>query len=1356
VKRIGELLGESPGIVAVREKLARLFQLQSGTRPLPPILIQGETGTGKGLLARAIHRAGPRNAGPFVDVNCAAIPETLVEAEMFGFERGAFTDAKQAKAGLFQAAHGGTIFLDEVGLLPDAVQAKLLKVIEERTLRRLGSTRSEPVDAWIITATNEDLVAAARHRRFREDLYHRLAVLTLWLPPLRERGEDVLRLADSFLARACAEYDLPPRTLTPGARTALLAHPWPGNIRELANVIERVALLSEGLSVSADMLGLPASSSSRPLPRPAPVGPTAAPDDAGNDAEREHLVRALERTEGNISRAAVELGISRNTLRYRMEKHGLGKGPPSGSARRRAARPTTPASTAATAPPAADPPGPPTVRWERRRIALLRAVLASPRDATTPYASRAPEVLVEKVQTFGGRVEELSPVGIVASFGLDPIEDAPRQAAHAAMAVQKSAERTRDQGVDFDVKVAIHVGQFLVGEGSGGAQIDRDAKRDAWAVLDALLASGIPDGILVSAAAAPFLERRFDLAPVGPSAERVGLAYRLAGRERRGFGRQGARFVGRRQELELLQSRLASVIAGHGQIAGVVGDVGIGKSRLISEFRQSVRHEPITYLEGHCLSYGASVPYLPVLEILRQSFGIMEAHGPNASAERVRAGLAAVGMEPDEWAPYLLLLLGVKGGAERLATLTPEAIKSRTLEAMRQFALKASRQRPVVLVLEDLHWIDKTSEECVAVMAEGLAGMPTLILATYRPGYRPGWLDKSYATQIALQPLSEEDSMTVVRSVLPGAPVPDLLTRLILDKAEGNPFFLEELSRAVTEQGDLRAIPAVPDTIHDVLVARIQRLPAAVRSLLQAASALGREFSAGLLRAVWDGTESVDAALAVLTSLEFLHPWSEAGESVYVFKHALTQEVAYETLMPDRRQAIHAAAGRALERAYDGRLQEVYDRLAHHYALAEEADKAVEYLTRFADKSARAHAHDEAVKALTEALSHAERVPMETRDRKRIEIVVRLPRSLTPLGRLAEIFSLLVGERDRVERLRDPALAAHYHYALGRAYMLGRRDQAVFHARRALAEAELSGDAVAVGRAYGLLAVIAALSGEVARGVEDGRRAVALLERTEDQASLCYAYWALGQCCARVGAFADALAAEASASRIAQAIGDQPQAAAAAWVTGVVHAAMGNWEDGIGECQRAVEMTRDALNRAIAAGWLGFAYVEHGDAVRAIAALEQSIPLLHQFGVRGLEGWFTAFLAEAHRLDGRLDRAEALSLEALHIATEADTRVAVGWAQQTRGRIALQRNDIEMAATSLGAALETFTAIDSRYECARIHVDLATIERERGRPEAAGRHLNEAHRLFTALGVPRYRERVENLAAEAQIPLRST
>ena len=269
---LAELVGESPAIEAVRDQIRRLLMRRETGRRLPSILISGETGTGKGLVARTIHRAGPRADGPFVDVNCAAIPETLLEAELFGFERGAFTDARRSKPGLFQAAHRGTIFLDEVGLLPEPLQAKFLKVLEEQAVRRLGATTAEPVDAWIISATNADLQGAVRQRAFREDLYHRLAVLTLRLPPLRERGSDVLILAERFLVRVCADYGLSPKRFAPDAEARLLAYTWPGNIRELSNVLERVALLAEGDLVTGDMLELGAG----PGPQPAATLASAA------------------------------------------------------------------------------------------------------------------------------------------------------------------------------------------------------------------------------------------------------------------------------------------------------------------------------------------------------------------------------------------------------------------------------------------------------------------------------------------------------------------------------------------------------------------------------------------------------------------------------------------------------------------------------------------------------------------------------------------------------------------------------------------------------------------------------------------------------------------------------------------------------------------------------------------------------------------------------------------------------------------------------------------------------------------------------------------------------------------------
>jgi len=1348
----GEPLGKSPAMRVVLEKVARLTQLQSGGRRLPPILIQGETGTGKGFIAEFIHRKGQRSAGPFVAVNCAAIPEQLLEAEMFGFERGAFTDAKQAKPGLFQAAHHGTIFLDEVGLLSEAFQAKLLKVIEERAVRRLGSTRSEPVDVSIITATNLDLAVRTQDGKFREDLYHRLAVLTLWLPPLRERGDDVVLLAEHLLARTCREYGAPAKSFAPDARAALLGNPWKGNIRELTNVIERIVLLSDAPQITARMIGLPDVSSSPPAS--APLAPPSPPAPAGDDLDPGHLYEALVASRWNVSRAAATLGISRNRLRYWMEQYGLRRGmtPPTPSLS--PVRPIAAEAATGAGSPVAAVPASARVRWERRRITLLRTALASPAPSAS-YTSWTSEVLVEKVQSFGGRVEELSPTGIVAAFGLEPIEDAPRHAAHAAMAILKAAERNRRDAADVGIAVAIHVGQFLVGESGAAAQIDLDAKREAAAVLETLLATAETDSIVVSESAATFLERRFDLTSLGVRPGLAGPVYRLAGRERSRIGPSGsrARFVGRRNDLELLQSRLDSVTRGHGQLVGIVGEAGIGKSRLIFEFRHSVRQQPVTYLEGRCLSYASTVPFLPVLEILRQNFGIVEAHGPESIVEKVDAGLAAVGLDADEWAAYLLQLLGVKEGTERLAGLSPEAIKSRTLEAMRQLGLKGSRQRPIVFVVEDLHWIDKSSEEVVASMVQGLAGSPVLFLATYRPGYRPSWMDKSYATQIALQPLSEEDSMTVVRSVL-RTETAGPLARVILDKADGNPFFLEEFSRAVRDEGDLPSALGVPDTIQDVLLARMHRLPDGPKQALQTAALLGREASLPLLRALWPSPEPLEEHLQDLITMEFLFEQREGAEPVYSFKHALTQEVAYGTLSASRRQALHLAAARALETMYADRIPDALERLAYHYSKTDEGEKAIEYLTLFARKAVTLYAHEEAVRALQAAELHVQSLPPGERDRRRLDLALRHASSLFPLGRLQEILDLLLPQREPVARLQDAALAGHYHFLLGRTYsFLADHERAAERAQQAIREADRCGDATTKGKAFCLLGQDGPLSGKALEGIAQGRQAVELLEGTEEPWWLGHAHWVVALNYLQIGSFAPALEELAQADAIAESTGDSRLQTMSGWCTGLIHAVSGASDIAIAECRRAVERAPDPLNQAIATGWLGFAYMERGDGAQAILALEQAAEKAARFGYRPLQSWFSAFLAESHRIDGRYDAAREIATKSLQIATDARVRVAIGWARLCLGRIANATGAHVEAEQHLTAALETFTGIQSRYEMGRTQLDLAVAAHAQGKVEAATAFLRAAHELFGVLGLLRYAERAKGLAKDLSIAL---
>ncbi len=316
---------------AIREIIDRVQQI-AALEETPPILITGETGTGKGLVARTLHSQSRRVSRPFIEVNCTALPGTLMEAELFGYERGAFTDAKESKMGLFEAADGGFLFLDEVGDIELSLQGKLLRAIEEGMIRRVGGLRDRRVDVNIVTATHRDLESEVTAGRFRKDLYYRLAVITIDLPPLRERGEDILILASHFLDKFNAKYSKAVQGLDDRAARILLAYPWPGNVRELSHVIERAVLWSQGERLAEEQLALATSAQSaqaRPSSSPPPAGLIqAALPPEGIDLvewERALIEQALKESRGNQTKAAKRLGLSRDTLRYRQKKFGLRK-----------------------------------------------------------------------------------------------------------------------------------------------------------------------------------------------------------------------------------------------------------------------------------------------------------------------------------------------------------------------------------------------------------------------------------------------------------------------------------------------------------------------------------------------------------------------------------------------------------------------------------------------------------------------------------------------------------------------------------------------------------------------------------------------------------------------------------------------------------------------------------------------------------------------------------------------------------------------------------------------------------------------------------------------------------------------
>jgi two-component system, NtrC family, response regulator AtoC len=316
------MIGESEKMQQVKTLAGKVAASPGST-----VLVTGESGTGKDLVAKVIHYGSSRAARPFLNVTCSALPDTLLESELFGHERGAFTDARQQKRGLFEQADQGTLFLDEIGEMAPALQAKLLRFLEEKAFRRLGSTSDIKVDVRVIAATNRDLEQTVRDGKFRDDLYYRLNVLRIAMPPLRDRERDVVLLAQHYVNLFSREFKKPVRSLSAAAEQALLAYSWPGNVRELRNMVERAVLLAEDAVLEPgdfESLGAPT----------APPSTASVPSDVGSiqlpaeglhldEVEKRLIELALERTRGNQTRAAALLGLHRDQIRYRMEKYGF-------------------------------------------------------------------------------------------------------------------------------------------------------------------------------------------------------------------------------------------------------------------------------------------------------------------------------------------------------------------------------------------------------------------------------------------------------------------------------------------------------------------------------------------------------------------------------------------------------------------------------------------------------------------------------------------------------------------------------------------------------------------------------------------------------------------------------------------------------------------------------------------------------------------------------------------------------------------------------------------------------------------------------------------------------------------------
>ena len=924
------------------------------------------------------------------------------------------------------------------------------------------------------------------------------------------------------------------------------------------------------------------------------------------------------------------------------------------------------------------------------------------------------DIAGEEVARYEGILRRGQADEFVALFGARVVhEDDGRRAVLAALAIDRRLRETVSDGPQGDerplVRIGVDSGPVVVSRRTDDHGIDYSAVGETMRVAAVLVPLARPGTIVISNATRVAVEGYVEVEPFAIDASATGVAaFRVLGLAP-GWSIRAPRpkrtlsaFVGRRGEMALLVDLATLALGGRGQVISVVGEPGMGKSRLVHELTQALSaNGDVTMVEGRCVSYGSLVPYLPLADLIRACCDIGESHTPDDIRQAMARAVTESNLPADagEW---LLRLVGIVDHPIASPALSPEAVKGRTFEALRTLLLSASARTPLIIVIEDIHWIDRTSEEFLTMLVERLMAVGAMLVTTYRPGYRPPWMDRSYATQMTLTPLTTAESGQLVESVdLEQRLSPDVAAAILV-KAEGNPFFLEELTRTLADEGT--DPEAIPNTVQGVIMARLDRLPEVAKRLLQTASVLGREVPLELLRCIWRGAGDFTPQLVELSRLELLYERRDGDHSVYVFKHALTQEVAYDSLLARDRREVHLAAARALQELYSDRLDEIAARLAYHYARTDLVDEAVRWLIRSADQAARVYSNAEALLHLDLARRRLERLPEGlARDRLTIDVALRHAHSLYFLGRFQDSVEVVEPHLGRLARIDDVGLTGSFMFWLAHMYSrLGDQGRATDAAHQAIEAATRAGDDATLGKAHGLLALEAHWSGDTVGGIAHGQEAIQLLRAKVDQQwwlGMAHFYVAMNHGLA--GDFDPALVEAANADRVGKAIGDPRLQTYAGFTIGWLEASRGNHATATAAGRRSRDQAPDRVSRAYASMFLGYALIEAGDHRSAQELLEPTVTELHSFGIPQWLAWASILTGETYRRDGDVDRAGTFVARGLDIATKAKYWYAVGFAERIAARIARDRGRPEDSTTAVRRSLQTFERIGARFEAER-------------------------------------------------------
>ncbi|MFQ5899816.1 MAG: alpha/beta fold hydrolase [Candidatus Methylomirabilia bacterium] len=685
---------------------------------------------------------------------------------------------------------------------------------------------------------------------------------------------------------------------------------------------------------------------------------------------------------------------------------------------------------------------------ERKQVTVLFADLKGSMEL---LAERDPEearelldpvlgLMMDAVHRYEGTVNQVLGDGVMALFGA-PVarEDHAVRACYAALRMQESVTRYGDEvqrlhGVPVQIRVGLNSGEVVVRSIGNDLHVDYTAVGQTTHLAARMEQMAKPGSILITADTLRLAEDCVRVKPLGPASVK-GLAaatevYELTGagparaRLQAAAARGLSRFVGRDAEMEQLRRTLDQARRGHGQVLAVVGEPGVGKSRLFFEFTHSHRTQGWLVLESSSVSYGKATSYLPVIDLLKGYFQVEDRDTTQRVREKVTGKVLTLDEQLKDSIPPLLWLLESLPASDPFRSLDPPQRRGRTLEALKQLLLRESRRQPLLLVFEDLHWIDSESQALLDALVESLPTSRVLLLTNYRPEYEDRWTSKTYYTRLRVDPLPPESADELLLVLLGEGPSLDSLKTLLKERTGGNPFFLEETIRTLLETGalvgqhgayrlehDIEAL-RVPATVQALLAARIDRLPADEKRLLQSAAAIGMDLPLSLLQEIVElAPDDLQRSLAHLQGAEFLYETRLFPDPEYMFKHALTHDVAYGSLLHDRRRTLHRRIGEVMEGRYADRLQEFFEALALHFYRGEAWRKAAHYDLAVAEKAKATYAYATAARFCRRALELTE---------KHEGLAEERVRGLILLGDL----SSLMGDLEEANKNYEQALTA--------------------------------------------------------------------------------------------------------------------------------------------------------------------------------------------------------------------------------------------------------------------------------------------------------------------------------------------